>query len=107
MLGNSTSGDDKSINVDTDLQAGDRDYKGIGGTSKVDKNSGNVAGNNQNNYKASKLTVNESDFWSTLLSFIVGFLLCGLATFFAGWYLPQPKHLQKLKKIIKKPKSNC
>lgn len=99
--GNSPSSGNKSLSINTDLQSGDRDYKGIGGSVKTSKNNGTIAGNNQNNYSASKLTVNQDSFWKTLISFILGFVLCGIATFLAGLYLPQPKHLQKLKSYLK------
>jgi hypothetical protein len=49
--------------------------------------------------------VNQDSFWRTIGSFFFGFLLCGIAVFLCGWYLPQPKHVQKFKSVLSKTKT--
>lgn len=103
------SGSQKSLSIDTDLsnQQGDNNYTGQGGKVQTDKiQQSKVAGNNQNNYQASSLTVNQDSFWKTLWAFIIGFVLCAAAMFLFGLYLPQPKHVQKVKAMLHKNKSN-
>lgn len=99
------SGSQESLSLDTELsnQQGDNNYTGQGGKVKTDKiQQSKVAGNNQNNYSASSLTVNHDSFWKTLWAFIIGFILCAVAMFLFGLYLPQPKHTQKLKSMLHK-----
>lgn len=101
------SGSQKSLSIDTELsnQQGDNNYTGQGGKVKTDKiQQSKVAGNNQNNYQASSLTVNQDSFWKTLWAFIIGFVLCAIAMFLFGLYLPQPKHVQKIKNAFHKNK---
>lgn len=102
------SGSQKSLSIDTELsnQQGDNNYTGQGGkvnTKQIQQSK--VAGNNQNNYQASSLTVNQDSFWKTLWAFVVGFSLCGVAIFLFGLYLPQPKHVQKIKTMLHRNKT--
>jgi hypothetical protein len=99
------SGSQKTLKVDADLsnQQGDNEYSGSKSSVETKNITGknNVSGESQQNYEASEITINQSSLLEiVLISFLVAMGMC-----LVFWWLPRPKHAQKIIDSIKSAKN--